>query len=378
MRIFAIQTAFSVTSGGGRADYEILAELASRDNVVETVMPRANRMEATVPPGVHVHWITARGLKFPQSLGITAFPSVLRAALRFRPQIIRDHSPYTYGLMSLWISRLLRVPVVGMIYHIDDSIKGARWVEKHLLPRYDQILTISCHSMSDLKQRVPEISDRVDYIYCGVRSESAALDTKDNSWRKKLGISYDVPVFISSGVLAPRKNHNFLLDVMDKWSKMGRDGILIITGEGELRDQLKNKIDEMGLVEKVRLVGYQSEKELVKMFTSSIAFLSPSNMEGFGLAAAEAMGCGTPAIVSDKGAFPEVVSHHKTGFVLPIDQGPDPWIKAMITLSDNSTLYKSYGQAAQSHVREMFTWERAGTETEAMYQHVVDKYHHYR
>jgi len=376
MRIFAIQTAFAVTSGGGRADYEILAELARRDNIVEVVMPRANRIIATVPPGIHVHWVLARGLKIPQSLGITAFPSVLRAALRFRPQIIRDHSPYTYGLMSLWLSRLLHVPLVGMIYHLDDSIKGARWVEKNLLPRYDQILTISCHSVSNLRQNVPEISDRVDYIYCGVRAESAVLDTKDNSWRNKLRISHDVPVFISSGVLTPRKNHNFLLDIMYKWSKMGRDGILIITGEGELRNQLESKVDAMGLAEKVFLVGYQSKMDLVKMFTASTAFLSSSNMEGFGLAAAEAMACGTPAIVSNKGAFPEVVSHHKTGFVLPIDQGTDPWIKAMITLSDDPALYKSYGQAAQDRVREMFTWERAGTETEAIYQHVVDKYHY--
>ena len=126
----------------------------------------------------------------------------------------------------------------------------------------------------------------------------------------------------------------------------------------------------------LRLVGYQSETDLVRMFTNSIAFLSPSNMEGFGLAVAEAMACGTPAIVSNKGAFPEVVSHHKTGFVLPIDQGTDPWIKAMIKLSDDSALRKSYGQAAESRVRDMFTWERAGTETEAMYQHVVDRYHH--
>ena len=376
MRILAIQTAFSVTSGGGRADYEILSELACRDNIVEIVMPRANRMIATVPPGTQVHWISARGMKIPQSLGITAFPSVLRAALRFRPQIIRDHSPYSYGLMSLWISRLLRVPIVGMIYHIDDSIRGARWVEKNLLPRYDQILTISFHSMSNLKQSIPEISDRVDYIYCGVRSKSALVDTQDNSWRKKLGISDDVPVFISSGVLAPRKNYNFLLDVMDKWFKMGRDGVLIITGEGELRNELERKIHEMGLVEKVHLVGYQSETDLVRMFTNSIAFLSPSKMEGFGLAVAEAMACGTPAIVSNKGALPEVVTHRKTGFVLPINQGLDPWISAMISLSEDSALYKSYGEAAESRIKDMFTWERAGTQTEAVYQQVVDQYHH--
>ena len=376
MRILAIQTAFSVTSGGGRADYEILSELACRDNIVEIVMPRANRMIATVPPGTQVHWISARGMKIPQSLGITAFPSVLRAALRFRPQIIRDHSPYSYGLMSLWISRLLRVPIVGMIYHIDDSIRGARWVEKNLLPRYDQILTISFHSMSNLKQSIPEISDRVDYIYCGVRSKSALVDTQDNSWRKKLGISDDVQVFISSGVLAPRKNYNFLLDVMDKWFKMGRDGVLIITGEGELRNELERKIYEMGLVEKVRLVGYQSETDLVRMFAGSIAFLSPSKMEGFGLAVAEAMACGTPAIVSNKGALPEVVTHRKTGFVLPINQGLDPWISAMISLSEDSALYKSYGEAAESRIKDMFTWERAGTQTEAVYQQVVDQYHH--
>ena len=99
-------------------------------------------------------------------------------------------------------------------------------------------------------------------------------------------------------------------------------------------------------------------------------------MEGFGLAVAEAMACGTPAIVSNKGALPEVVSHRKTGFVLPINQGPEPWISAMISLSDDSALCKFYGEAAESRINDMFTWERAGTETEAVYQQVVDQYHH--
>ena len=56
-----------------------------------------------------------------------------------------------------------------------------------------------------------------------------------------MGIPRDVPVFVTSGVLTARKNHVFLLEVMQSWLKRGRDGFLIVTGEGELAQRLKSE-----------------------------------------------------------------------------------------------------------------------------------------
>ena len=371
MRVLAIQTALAITSGGARADYEILAQLARLGHAIEVVMPRANRFVCTVPPGARMRWIPARGLKFPQSLGLMALPGLLHAALRFRPHIIRDHSPYSYGLISPWIGRLLRVPVVGMIYHLDKSLRGAMWVERSLLARYDHILTISKFSRKQLQQIVPHLGDRTEAIYCGVGPQFARPEADGGVWRKRMGIPRDVPVFSTSGVLTPRKNHGFLLEVMQAWMQQGRDGFLIVTGEGELAEWLKIQVRDADLDERVLFLGYLPENDLCRIFGTSTAFLFPSRLEGLGLAPAEAMACGCPAIVSDRGALPEVVKNGETGFVLPIDQGPEPWLQAMACLYDEPDLRASMAVAALADVRNRFSWERAGLETEAVFRRVV-------
>ena len=371
MRILAIQTAIAITSGGARADYEILAQLSRRGHKIEAVMPRANRSVCAVPPGVRMCWISARGFKFPQSLGLMAFPGLLRTALRFRPHIIRDHSPYSYGLVSPWIGRLLRVPVVGMIYHLDKSLLGARWVERSLLARYDCVLTISKFSKSAL-QRIPSLFGKcTEAIYCGVAAEFARPESDGGGWRNSMGIPRDVPVFVTSGVLTARKNHVFLLEVMQSWLKRGRDGFLIVTGEGELAQWLKSQALAAGLNKRVLFPGYLPEDELCRAFETSVAFLFPSRMEGFGMAPAEAMACGTPAIVSDQGALPEVVRNGETGYVLPIDQGPEPWLHAMARLCDDYRLRSRLAAAALLDVRERFSWDRAGCDTEAAFRRVI-------
>ncbi|MCH2540009.1 MAG: glycosyltransferase family 4 protein [Anaerolineales bacterium] len=371
MRVLAIQTALAINSGGGRADYEVLSQLARRGHEIEAVMPYANRSVCASPPGVQIRWVYARGLKFPQSLGLMAFPGLLRAARRFRPHIIRDHSPYTYGLVSPWIGRLLDVPVVGTVYHLDKSILGARWVESNLLARYQCVLTISKFSQMELQQISPSVGTRTKAIYCGVASGFKRPESDGGAWRKTMGIPRGVPVFSTSGVLTPRKNHTFLLDVMQAWFREGRDGFLIITGEGELADQIKNLVRVYGLTDRVFFLGYVPENELCRVFETSTAFLFPSHIEGFGMAPAEAMACGTPPIVSDRGALPEVVRNGATGFVIPIDQGPEPWVRAMSHLCDDLTLRREIAAAAVADVRERFSWDRAGRETEAVYLQLI-------
>ena len=373
MKVLAIQTSFSINSGGGRADYEILSELAYLGHDVRVVMPHTNRLNVSLPPGISRDFVYARGLQFPQSLGMVAFPSILRIAYKFQPDIIRDHSPYSYGLMSLLLGKLLSIPVVGMIYHHDEDMPGHKFVEKYLLDRYDHVITISRYSKNVLNSLVPSLSDKLDYIYCGVRPSFSSVKRNTLNWRMNFGISEDEPLFLSSGVLTHRKNHEFLLDVMHLWSKMGRPGKLIITGEGQLLSRLKNKVSALNLEDRVFFVGYQTEQDLVNIMSDSIAFLFPSKMEGFGLAPLEAMSCGTPVIVSDRGALPEVVTDQSNGFVLPIDQGPELWVRAMDMLVNDSGLQESLVKASEG-LRDKFSWQKSGRETSDLYKKIVHKH----
>ena len=265
---------------------------------------------------------------------------------------------------------MLRVPVVGMIYHLDKSLRGSRWVERSLLSRYDCVITISKFSRKELQQISSRLARRTETIYCGVAAEFARPESDGGAWRQRMEIPHDAPVFITSGVLTPRKNHAFLLEVIQAWLKEGRDGFLIVTGEGELAQWLKSRARAVGVNDRVLFLGYLPEHELCRAFETSTAFLFPSRMEGFGLAPAEAMACGVPPIVSDRGALPEVVRNGVTGFVLPIDQGTEPWLQAMARLSDDPGLRASIAAAALADVRERFSWERAGRETETVFRQV--------
>ena len=72
-------------------------------------------------------------------------------------------------------------------------------------------------------------------------------------------------------------------------------------------DKLKDDIIAMQLSERVLLVGYLDERELVELYQAASAYLDPSLYEGFGLQVLEAMACGVPVVCSNTTSLPEIV-----------------------------------------------------------------------
>ena len=60
----------------------------------------------------------------------------------------------------------------------------------------------------------------------------------------------------------------------------------------------------------------EDQTELAKLYSLSSVFVNPSTEETFGLVAAEAMACGTPAIVTNSTACPEIINNN-VGFIVP-------------------------------------------------------------
>jgi glycosyltransferase involved in cell wall biosynthesis len=114
-----------------------------------------------------------------------------------------------------------------------------------------------------------------------------------------------------------------------------------------------------------------SADQQLALYRSAKAFLFPSAMEGFGFAPVEAMACGTPAIVSDRGSLPEVVEHRRTGFVLSIDQGPLNWVETMESMVRDEVLHRFLGDNASRLVQERFTWAAAARDAAAFFQRII-------
>ncbi len=103
-----------------------------------------------------------------------------------------------------------------------------------------------------------------------------------------------------------------------------------------------------------------------------MAFLFPSQMEGFGFAPAEAMACGTPAIVSNKGSLPEIVSHGTNGFILSIDSTVDEWVNSMSQLINNRDLREKFSKSGVEHIHNSFDWNSVNKQTADFFTNIID------
>lgn len=111
----------------------------------------------------------------------------------------------------------------------------------------------------------------------------------------------------SVGSLTWQKNYGWLLDVMAEVVKKEPAVKLEIVGAGPQQHQLQQQINRLGLNSSVRLVGAISSDKLSDYYRRWALYIQSSTNESFGLAVAEAMAAGLPALGTKVGSLPELL-----------------------------------------------------------------------
>lgn len=145
---------------------------------------------------------------------------------------------------------------------------------------------------------------------------------------------------------------------------------VLITGDGPDRENLKNLVKELDLLEKVIFVGYQSQPE--DFYSLMDILVVPSSREGFGLVAVEAMFYELPVIATKVGGLQEVVVDKETGFLVnPFS--PEALAEKIQLLIDQPELRKIMGQKGKARALQYFTAERYCRDVENLYLELLDK-----
>ena len=113
--------------------------------------------------------------------------------------------------------------------------------------------------------------------------------------RKELGLE-DKLVVGHIGRFCYQKNHDFLIDIFNELHKQRQEAVLLLIGEGELEQDIRNKVKELGLTDSVRFMGKQ--KDTSEFYQAMDCFVLPSRYEGLGVVAIEAQACSVPVICS--------------------------------------------------------------------------------
>jgi glycosyltransferase involved in cell wall biosynthesis len=192
-----------------------------------------------------------------------------------------------------------------------------------------------------------------DWMFSGApyRVLNNAIDTKQYTYdperhcriRTSLQIPEDAFVIGHVGRFHAVKNHSFLLDVFAEVKRKHEKAVLLLVGDGELRPEMEEKAEALGISDSVVFTGVRSDVPDLMQTMDCFAF--PSLYEGIPVTLIEAQAAGLPCTVSD-GVPAECA---KTGLVkhLPLTAGAANWAEAILK-TENIPRQNTAGQIIQA------------------------------
>lgn len=152
--------------------------------------------------------------------------------------------------------------------------------------------------------------------------EYAYNEKKSKDLKEALGLSNKF-VIGHVGRFFKQKNHTFLIDIFKELSQINEDAVLMLVGGGELEEEIKNKVNELGLSDKVLFLGVRDDiPDLMQVMD---VFLLPSLYEGLGIVLIEAQASGLKCIISDTIPDDGIITNNVTK--VSLNKSPKEWSK---------------------------------------------------
>jgi len=355
------------TSGGETYERELLRHLAARGAVVDILLARHKRHPEGVPNWVIHRLPIGRGLRWPVAMLLLP-PIIGRLHAETRFDLLRVHSLRYIGPAALIARRRYRldVPIVSHHHHLDPSWLNPV-IERRVIEGSERVITVSEFSRRQLVEALGVGRDRIEVVPNGI--DTRFVPGAGDRMRRRHGFGHG-PVALFLGGLKARKNLALLLEAWCEVASARGDARLLIAGGGPLEGPLRRRARTLGLGDRVVFAGRIAEADKVGYYNAADLFVSPSSLEGFGFTVGEAMSCGLPVVVSDRGALPELVVDGAGGFVCPHDDA-GPLARRILDLLGDAELRGRFGHFNRARVDRHFRWERASRRVWEIYQEVL-------
>lgn len=270
------------------------------------------------------------------------FSTVLCTLVRkFRstPLVVTNH-----GLISqtapMWLHRLY-IPTVGKwIFKTADAIISYTMTER------DQIVDLGVSS------------DKIHVIHNGIDT-NVFVPSNSTSPKKQI---------LWIGRFTPGKGVEYLLKGFATFSQEFPDYMLVMVGQGPLKDESIGMIREMGLEDKVILRDFIPNEELPGLYQDSMLFLLPSLEEGVPRTILEAMACGRPVVCT---ALPQLIDIVSGCGVLIPTKDARAVADALSELASDPARAHDLGQAARAKVVSQYSWNDTVAKTLDLYASLI-------
>jgi glycosyltransferase involved in cell wall biosynthesis len=296
----------------------------------------------------------------------------------------RYHIVHTHNSKAGFIGRLAAkwagVPIIvhtvhGFAFH--DREPAWRQI---LFRNLERLASRWCDKMVFISQPLIDwaLRDRITRrekilkIYSGIELDhfKPVPDGEKKALKEAWGIREEAPVVGMVSKLWEGKGHTTLIHAFEGLKQEIPEAVLVIVGEGYLRDQLSDLVDRLGLKGSVLFTGFQMDVRRI-IATFDVAVL-PSFFEGMGRVLLEAMAMGKPVVASSVGGIPDLVHHGKNGLL--VTPGSVSELKSgLLTLIRNKALAKEMGKEGRKRISEEFSAGRMAQSIEKLYRELLQR-----
>ncbi len=320
------------------------------------------------------------GFPEPYTFGRRLARHFVRLARQGIPyDVVHDNQCLSWGTLEL---QQRGVPLVTTIHHPitwDRKIALAHakdWGHRLLIRRWHHflrmqgrvarqlrhIVTVSERSRQDICDAFDIAPERVHVIHNGIDTEVfyPEPDVPREDWLLITTASADQPLKGSQHLLPA------FATLCERFPRLR----LVFVGKPKPGGATDALIRRLGVGNRIEFLHGVSAEEFRRLYARSTLAVVPSEYEGFGLPAGEAMASGIPVVSTDGGALPEVVGD--AGRIVPA-RDPAALAAAIAELLQNPAARASLGRRGRQRILQNFSWSRAATALTELYGQVLGR-----
>lgn len=196
-------------------------------------------------------------------------------------------------------------------------------------------------------------------------------------FRKQFDLSMDDKIFFIPRRLTKKNGVIYPILSFPPVVERFPEARLVFAGTGEMMEEMKKKARELGVADRVTMLGAVDHKDMIRYYALSDIVLVPSIYsagveEATSISALEAMGSGVPLIACAVGGLKEIVDHGKDGLLVE-EQNVEELSDAMIQLLDNPAEGAQLAKAGRTKIIEEYSHFAAAEKYEKIYMKALAK-----
>lgn len=252
---------------------------------------------------------------------------------------------------------------------IERNIYAAIHYLIFLFGKVDSVLVPSIRSKELLIEETNLFPEPIVY-YNGYTSNQSELESNDYIIRRIQEIKRDRMIIVLIGRLEIDKRIDRAINIMNNLVAQEKNIQLFIFGDGSLKSEMQNLVNELQLNEVIEFLGYVKELQICYKFFDILLFTS--DWEGMPLTMWEAMANSVPIVAPDVGGFKEILEENYCGLVYKQGNLIEAEAKLLQLLDDTESRNK-LGQNGRLAVENKYTEKNFIVQIEKAYSELINK-----